>query len=183
MRFGIRETVFVMLLMAIPLAAWWFVFRPNNMRNDEMKAQIAIKQDKLSRVRREEIRVGDLKAENASLTEALNSIESKLPSEKEIDKVLREVWKLAETNKMVTKSVRAIHDNRVSGVGPHAEQTIEMKLDGDFMGLYAFLQSMENLDRIMRVNSMKIRAIDKEAAGTVHAELVLSIFFDKSAEG
>ena len=32
MKFGLREIVFVVLLMAIPVGAYWFVFRPQNIQ-------------------------------------------------------------------------------------------------------------------------------------------------------
>ena len=33
MKFGLREMIFVGLLMLIPVGAWWFVFRPQNTEN------------------------------------------------------------------------------------------------------------------------------------------------------
>ena len=47
MKFGLRETIFVALLMSLPVGAWWFIFRPQNIRNDEMIKQIEVKQEKL----------------------------------------------------------------------------------------------------------------------------------------
>ena len=40
MKFGIREIVFMVVLAAIPVGAWWFVFRPSNARNARMLAEI-----------------------------------------------------------------------------------------------------------------------------------------------
>jgi Tfp pilus assembly protein PilO len=181
MKFGLRETLFIVLLMAIPLGAWWFVFHPSNLRDAETRRQIDQKQARLQELNRVTATVGDLKKEIAILDEAVSSMESKLPSEKEIDKVLKEVWRLAEDNTLTTKSVRALPNAR-STAGPHAEQSIEMRLEGDFMGLYAFLQQMEGLDRIMRVRSMKLRKMTKKDQEMIHADLVISIFFDKGGE-
>ena len=30
MRFGIRELIFLVVLLAVPVASWWYVFNPRN---------------------------------------------------------------------------------------------------------------------------------------------------------
>ena len=109
MKIGIREIVFVVLLTAIPVAAWAFVFRPNNVCKAEMAAEIASRQAKLQALNKATATIGDLKSEIAALEKAINFFRSKLPSEKEMDKVLREVWLLAEANKRVlSKGLRSV---------------------------------------------------------------------------
>jgi hypothetical protein len=43
MKFGLREMVFIVLLMAIPVSAWWFVFKPRDEHNTEATQQIEAK--------------------------------------------------------------------------------------------------------------------------------------------
>ena len=190
MKFGLREIVFVLLLMGIPLAAWWFVFRPRNAQSAEMLKQIEAKQAKLQALNRATATIGDLKNEIASLAKAIAFFESKLPSEKEIEKVLEEVWSLAEDSNLTTKSIRTLEKRNNKGFapagGPHAEQAISMKLEGDFMGLYKFMLALESQPRIMRVRKMSVKKPLKAAKapeGAVSAELELSVFFEKGQEG
>jgi len=186
MKFGIREMVFMVLLLAIPVCAWWLAFRPQNAINERMMVQIEAKQAKLRELNKATATIGDLKKEIDELEKAIGFFRSKLPDEKEIDKVLQEIWKLAERNRLKTKSIRALHqktDGFVKAGGPHAEQPIQVKLEGDFIGFYAFLQALEAQPRITRIRHMKLEKLDKEPEGAMRAEFEMSVFFQGSAEG
>ena len=179
MKFAIREIVFVVLLVTVPVAAWWFAFRPNNARNSEMMKQIEARQAKLRELNKATGTIGDLKTEIASLDKAITFFRSKLPSEKEIDKVLQEVWRLAKANRLSTKSIRTLKAEGRSVVadpnGPYAEQAISMLLEGPFPGFYGFLLALEKQPRIMRVREMKIEKL----SGAELAEVVLGLRRDE----
>lgn len=182
MKFGLREILFIVVLMAIPVGAYWFVFRPQNTRNDEMRKQIDARQAKLRELNRATGTIGDLKTEISSLSQAISFFQSKLPSEKEIDKILQEVWLLAESNKLATKSIRTL--TRQTGMfttagSEQAEQPIAVMLEGDFHGFYSFMLALENQPRIMRIQSMKIKKPKGAPEGTVSVEFEMSIFFEK----
>ena len=134
MKFSIREIVLVALTVAIPMGAWWTVYRPNNARNVAMTKEVEARQAKLRELNRVTGTIGDLKMEIASLEKAIQFFRSRLPTEKEIDKVLQEVWRLAESNNLSTKSIRTLDREGPSiltdATGPYAEQPLSMKLEG-----------------------------------------------------
>ncbi len=180
----LREVVLLVILLAIPVSAWWFAFRPHNANNAQMRLVIEAKQEKLKALDRATGTIGSLKKEIATLTKAVAFFESKLPSKKEIDKVLQEVWRLAEANKLVTKSIRTL-DHKKSGfttaASSHCEQPIAVKLEGNFTGLYLFLQALESQPRIMRIRQMKLTKPDGVPQGHINAEFTMSVFFEKEA--
>jgi len=184
MKFGLREVIFIVLLLAIPVGAWWFAFRPNNLRNEEMLRQIAAKQARLRELNRLTATVGDLRKEIESLEGAVRFFQSKLPSEKEMDKVMKGIWLLAESNRLATKSIRQLTKKSAGGLPAeseqYAEQPISVVLEGDFMGLYAFLQALENQPRIMRIHQVNLSKA-KGPEGEVHADLTMSIFFERAS--
>jgi Tfp pilus assembly protein PilO len=186
MKFGVREFVFLAVLAGMPVAAWWFVFRPSNARNAEMLAQIESRQTKLQALNKVTATLGDMQAEIGSLEEAIKYFHSKLPSEKEIDKVLQEAWRLAEKNQLTTKSIRTLKCDSSSTLGaedsPYAEQPISMQLEGPFSGFYGFLLALEAQPRIMRVQKMSIEKPAKGEEGWVKADCVVSVFFERSAK-
>jgi Tfp pilus assembly protein PilO len=175
--------------MAIPVGAWWFVFRPHNEQEQEARRQLEAKQAKLNALNRATSTIGNLRREIDSLEEGIRFFQDKLPSEKEIDKVLQEVWRLAENNNLVTKSIRTPKRARAaqsaSAVHNAHEQPIEMKLEGDFMGFYRFLQALECQPRIMRIHKMELeKKTGKDVPeGQIKASFVVSIFFEPSLEG
>lgn len=183
MKFGIREIVIILLLMLIPMGAWWFVLRPASEQNARMLQQIEVKRAKLHELNYATGTIGDLKTEIASLEKAIKYFQSKLPNEKEIDKVLKEVWLLAEENKLATKSIRTLakvgENGFTSSDSPHSEQPIDMQLEGDFMGFYTFLQALENQPRIMRVSKMTLSKTEKGPEGSMTAKFSMSIFFER----
>jgi Tfp pilus assembly protein PilO len=184
MRPYLREVLLVVILLAIPISAWWFVFRPYNVHNAQIREVIKAKREKLKALDRATSTIGSLKKEIATLAKAVAFFESKLPSKKEIDKVLQEVWRLAEANKLVTKSIRTL-DQKKSGfttaASSHCEQPIAVKLEGNFKGLYVFLQALESQPRIMRIRHMKLTKPDGAPQGHVNAEFTMSVFFEKEA--
>ncbi|MCD4699094.1 MAG: type 4a pilus biogenesis protein PilO [Phycisphaerae bacterium] len=188
MKFGIRESVFLIILTVIPVGAWWFVFHPADIRNGEMMKQIDTRQKKLQSLNRATATIGNLKGEIASLEEAIKFFRSKLPSEKEIDKVLQEVWRLAEANKLTTKSIRTLKTAARSVTladpdGPYAEQPISMQLEGSFAGFYGFLLAMESQPRIMRIQQMDIEKDNKRGEGYIRVDCTVSVFFERSGKG
>ncbi len=182
MKPGLREIIFIVLLMAIPIGAWWFVFKPSNARNAEIRQQIEIKQAKLRLLNQATASIGDLKKEIKSLEDAIDFFQSKLPSEKEIDKVLKEVWQLAESNNLTTKNIRTLKRKRdknySTATSRFAEQPISMKLEGDFQGFYAFLLALEQQPRIMRVSKMDVSKVEDGPQGQIQADFIMSIFFE-----
>jgi type IV pilus assembly protein PilO len=170
--------------MLIPVGSWWFVFRPQNMRNDEMRQQIEIKQAKLRQLNDAISTIGDLEKQIDELSKAIVFFKSKLPNEKEVDKILQEVWLLAKSNKLNPKSIRTIKRRMGAGAAPisteHAEQPIKVELRGDFLGFYAFLMALENQPRITRIRKMTIKRLKDCKIGRISAEFEMSIFFERN---
>jgi Tfp pilus assembly protein PilO len=185
MRFGLRETIFVVVLMCIPVSAWWFVLRPMNERKAEMIKEIEANQEKLRALNRVTGTIGDLQKEIEARRQAIDYFQAKLPSEKEIDRVLEEVWRLAETNRLITKSIRTLkrkQSSLTSGGGP-SEQPIAVQLEGDFHGFYTFLQALENQPRIMRIQEMSLGKLRDAPEGSVKASFEMFVFFEPDNEG
>ncbi|KPK83610.1 MAG: hypothetical protein AMJ81_07775 [Phycisphaerae bacterium SM23_33] len=186
MKFGTREIIFAALLATIPVAAWWFAFRPNNARNRELIKQIEARQGKLRELNKATATIGDLKTEIASLEEAIRFFRSKLPSEKEIDKVLQEVWRLAEANRLTTKSIRTLRPESEATLanpeGPYAEQPFSMQLEGPFTGFYGFLLALERQPRIMRIQEMNVEKPARAEEGCIRTNCKVSVFFERSGK-
>ena len=187
MRFGMREALFLLLLAAIPVAAWWFVFRPRNLQIAQASEQIQAKRLKLQALNRATATIDGLKADIEEYNKAIEFFRGKLPSEKEKDQVLREVWGLAQACNLTAKSVRT--EKRSGSVtlteagGPYAEQPVSLELDGDFnAGLYSFLLALEKRPRITRVHQLQVEKLKSADEGQVHATLVMSIFFEHGGQ-
>ncbi|MBL7134743.1 MAG: type 4a pilus biogenesis protein PilO [Phycisphaerae bacterium] len=186
MKPNLREIVFALVLLAIPMAAWQLEFAPRQRRQKELKQQIAAKQiklDKLFEKKQLSGAIGDLRSQIAEGKEAVALFRSRLPDEKDIDQIVREVWRLAKSNNLSPTSLRTIPPRKnkqfTSPDGPHGEQPVLIQLEGKFTGLYSFMLDMESQSRIMRVRQMTLKKPEKTYSGQVSATIEFSIFFER----
>ena len=177
MQLGPRVAVFILLLMAMPVAAYFFVFQPRAEEVSAARAEIVSKQVKLKELEAATKNIDDLGQEIDRMRDAIDLVEQKLPAQRDVEVVLRDVWRLAAENKLTAKS---FHTDKVVKAASYSEQPIKMTIIGDFAGFYQFLQELEKLPRITRTPNMKLTK-QKDENGLMEVEMVLSIFFeDKS---
>jgi Tfp pilus assembly protein PilO len=181
-----REIIFALVLLAIPMAAWMLEFAPRQRRQKDLKEQIAAKQTKLDRLfEKKQLSgaIGDLRDQIAEGKEAVDIFRSRLPDEKDVDQIVREVWRLAKSNDLSPTSLRTIpprKDRQFTNLtGPHGEQPVLIQLEGNFKGLYSFMLDMESQSRITRVRKMTLKTPGQDHAGMVSATIEFSIFFER----
>ncbi len=174
MRFGLREFIFILLLLGVPVAAYYFVFEPRNQQIAQAREEIRDKQAKLTQLESATRTIPDLDLEIVKLAEAVEVFEQKLPAEQEVEVILKEVWNLADRHELKPKSVRT---DKTITTAQYAEMPIKMVILGNFDGFYSFLLDLERLRRITRMPKMKLKKLTTEE-GSMEAEVVLSIYFD-----
>ena len=179
MKFGIRELLFVCVMLGLLGCTWFFVFKKANARRAELQSGIQAKQTALTNLRQSTAGIDDLNRKIAELQQAITFFESKLPQEKEVDKILKEVWQMAEANSLTTKTIKTLKSERNAN---YSEQPIQMSLGGDFNGFYSFLLQLEKLPRITRVMQMDLQKISGRD-GEMTAQMTLSIFFEPVTGG
>ena len=174
MKFGIREIIFVVVMLGLLASTYFFVFTKANQKKEDLLTDIRQKQGALSNLQAATAGIEDLNRKIEELQQAITFFESKLPQEKEVDKILKEVWQMAEANSLTTKTIKTLRTER----GPnYSEQPIELSLAGNFNGFYSFLLQLEKLQRITRVTQMNLMKIN-DRDGEMQASLTLSIFFE-----
>ena len=175
MRFRLREMVFVLVLLGMPVAAWWFVFAPHNEQIAQARAEIRAKRQKLQKLEDATAHIEDLGREIDKLTEAIGMFEAKLPAEKEVEVILKEVWQLASRHKLKPRSV---HTEKPIEAERYFELPLKMVIVGDFDGFYSFLLDLERLSRITRIPEMSLEKLKRGEDGQMEATFTLSIFFE-----
>jgi type IV pilus assembly protein PilO len=187
MRFGIRELLFCLVLLGLPVAALIFVFQPSHAQIQQVQQENQAKRKKLADLELAR-HIEDLGQEITRLTEEIDRFEAKLPTEEEIDVVVREVWQLATQRGLSSRSVRT----RKTIVGPsYLERPIDMRISGDFDGFYAFLLDLERLSRITRIHDMHLKKLSasgikragldpSQTDGYIQADFTLSIFYESA---
>jgi type IV pilus assembly protein PilO len=179
MKFGIRELVFLMVLLGLLASTYFFVFAKADQKRTALRQEIMTKERALNDLRQSTTGIDDLNVKIEDLRKAITYFESKLPQEKEFDKILREVSQMAEANALSTKTVRTLKSERNAG---YSEQPIQMSVTGNFNGFYTFLLQLEKLPRITRITNLTLQKLqDKD--GEMQASMTLSIFFEADGNG
>lgn len=175
MRFGIRETIFLLILLCVPVAAYFFVFQPRTDQINAAREEINRKQAKLKQLEAATVNMVDLGEEIDRLSYAIEVFEAKLPAQREVEVVLKDVWELAAANGLTPKSVRT---DKIISASNYAELPLRMSITGDFDGFYSFLLEMEKLERITQMPKMKLKRLPNADEGAMQADIILSIFFE-----
>lgn len=178
MKFGIRELLFLSVMLGL-VGASYFVFNKSKAKLADFRKDTEAKQKVLNDLRQSTAGIVNWDQKIEELKKAITFFESKLPPEKEVDKILTAVSQMATANALETKSVKPMKSERASS---YSEQPIEMSLSGNFNGFYVFLQQLENMPRITRVTNMALNKITDQD-GAMQAKLTLSIFFEPDNGG
>lgn len=183
MRLGMRELLFLLVLLAMPVASYLFVFQPRSDQLAEARREIRLKQQKLHQLAQATNHGENVKGlgrQIDKLSSAITLFRQKLPAQQEVESVLQQVWKLAARHHLTPKSVRT---DKIVKNDRYSELPIKMEIIGNFDGFYSFLLDLEKLKRITHVPTMKLSRL-QEHDGSMKADIVLSIFFegDKPAD-
>lgn len=185
MRFGLRELIFMIVLLAVPVASWWYVFKPRNAEIVQAKLEVLTKQSKLDKLREVAKKIDDIGLAIEQGRYAVELIEAKLPNQQQVDVILQNIWRLADQNHLTVKSVKS---EKPIPAATYMEQPLKMKIEGRFSGFYQFLLELENLPRITRIHQMKLERMtidsrsgsDNYDPGFMKAAFTLSIYFEQS---
>jgi type IV pilus assembly protein PilO len=174
MKFGIRELILVSAMIGLLVCSYFFVFAKMNIKAQSLRSDIASKQKAMDDLKQATAGISDVEHKITELQQAIDFFEKKLPAEREVEDILKEISPMAEQNNLTIKTVKPQKTDR----GPnYSEEPIQITLSGDFNGYYAFLLQLEKLPRITRVSQMHLEKIN-ERDGEMTAQLTLSIFFE-----
>lgn len=174
MKLGFRELIFLCVMVGLLACTYLFVFKKSAERRAELRAEIGRKETSLANLKQATAGVDDLNKMVTDLEQAIRFFDSKLPQEREVDQMLKEVWQMAEANQLQTKTIKTM---KAEPNASYNELPIQLALSGNFYGYYAFLQQLEKLPRITRVTQMNLSKIN-DRDGDMQAQMTLSIYFE-----
>jgi type IV pilus assembly protein PilO len=174
MKFGIRELLLFVVMVGLLGCSYVFVFKKMDQNRLALAQQVQQKQKALTDLRDATAGVESLDQKINDLQKTILFFDSRLPAEREVDTVLKEVWQMAQDNALQTRTVKTLPTESIASV---RRQPIEMSLSGDFRGFYSFLLALEKLPRLTRVTDMDLQKIN-ERDGEMTAKVTLSIFFE-----
>ncbi len=178
MKFGIRELIFLLVLLAMPISSYWFVFKPQNTEISQAKGEIEHKERLLQKLKTATSQATDLERANSKIAEKIRLIEERLPNDKEVDVILKRIAELAQKQDLVITKVKAKPALKSSRF---MEKPLEMTIEGNFDNFYTFMLDVEKLERITRIPTLTLeRSTNND--GSMGAKFTLSIYFEPSSQ-
>jgi type IV pilus assembly protein PilO len=173
MRTGFQGLAIVAVVVGMPVASYFLVFRPQNREIDHAANDLQHKDALLVKLREETARNADLARANEEIKRSITVIEARLPSTKEVDSVVRQVSDLALASGLKAPSIKSA---KPVPAALYMEQPLEMEVSGSFVGFFSFIAAVEKLPRIMRIHDMQITGLLKDQE-ELNAKFTLSIYF------
>ena len=184
MKSGLRQVIFFVSLLGMTFLAYQYMIKPANGQLAQKRVQVQKKLEKLVEFEEASLAVKDFEKQLEELQQAIEILESKLPPQSDIAKVLEQVTIIAQKQGLKPKTIRTLKKKDSNG---YMEQPLKMALEGDFNSFYSFLLELEQLPRITRIRELKMNKIKDKAAkanedgGIISADFVVSIFFQNKA--
>jgi Tfp pilus assembly protein PilO len=181
-----RQIIFFVILIAVPLGAWIFVFHPRNQAIASARVDVDLKVAQLEELREVESINANLEVTLGDLQFALEDLRARIPDAAGVEDVLRRIAEIAQDNKLVIRSFR-----REKGVtaAHYTEMPLETVIEGLFSGVHQFLFDLERMPRITRILDMNIekparmvRGSNQLSNGHIRAEMTITIYADPEKE-
>lgn len=175
MNLGFRGLLVLLIVIGMPVASFFLVFKPQNKEIQRAKEEVSHKEALLVKLREETARNDDLVRANDDIKRSVQIIEARLPSNKEIDDLVRQVSNLAVEAGLQPPAIKSA---KALPAALYMEQPLEMEVSGKWVNFHTFLASVERLPRITRIHDMKITGMGKDDI-ELKAEFTLSIYFQE----
>ncbi len=173
MRFGAREIILFLSVLMLPVLSYFMVFQPQSAKIEQAKSDIDHKREVLDSLRAETKRNESLAKANEVIKMRIDEMESLLPSNREIDQIVRQVSGLAIESGLTPPSLKSL---KPIAAARFREQPLEMSTSGSFEGFYEFLLEVEKLPRITRIVDMVVKDSNDEGI-EIEVDFTLSIYF------
>ncbi|MDX2131966.1 MAG: type 4a pilus biogenesis protein PilO [Planctomycetota bacterium] len=177
MNVGMRTVCVLLVVVGLPVASYFLVFKPTNAKLDTDREECEQKEKYLTKLAEIGDRDADLVRANEEITRSITLIEQRLPSGKEIDGLVRRVSDLAVAAGLEPPAIKSA---KPVPSGIYMEQPLDMEVSGSFLGFFTFLAQMEKLPRITRIHDLKLTGQPKDGV-ELKAEFTLSIYFQDGA--
>ena len=176
--YGALGASVALVVVGLPVTAYFMVFRPMNAEVKRLRDEIEHRESLLSTLKAETARNADLERANAEIAESIRLIEARLPTNQEIDNIVRQVSDLAVEAGLQPPSIKS---GKALPAGLYMEQPLDMETGGSFVGFRNFLARVEKLERVTRIHNMKVSEVNKDGK-EVKASFTLSIYFQEDSK-
>jgi type IV pilus assembly protein PilO len=142
--------------------------------NDARQAKLATLQAEIDRGHAAEKRLPEFRRELASLEAQMARLRAVLPEERDVADLLRRVQAMATESRL---TILGFTPRGVAKKSLYVEWPIGLKLEGTYHDLGGFLERVSKFPRIINVDELKVKAIEKPTgSATITVECTATTF-------
>ena len=168
-----QKIIFGVVILVVLLAGgYYFLLSPKMVEVDGLRQQRAAKETEMLQSRALAASLARFKQEAEALRARLETAKERLPSEKEIPGLYRQVSDLAYQAGM---AVSLFQPREPATKEIYQEVPISVSAEAGYHQLGAFLDRIARLPRIVNLTDMKITGISRPT-GTIRADLTLATY-------
>ncbi len=165
-------------VVGLPIASYVLVFKPTNKEIAKAREEVKHMQALLTKLKEEAAKRTDFEKANEQLANGIKVIEERLPTNQEIDSIVRQVSDLAVQAGLEPPAIKS---NKPLPAGLYMEQPLDMETTGTFVGFHSFLAQVEKMPRVTRIHNLKITGNQVDGA-ELKASFTLSIYFQEGGK-
>lgn len=175
MNYSTRHITLPCLLLAVPISAWTFAYRPMNFAVRSAAEEIKDRTSKLTNYDEVNKQYRDMKMISQSLAQANKMLMDRIPKSHNADQWLESASDAAMQLGLVVQSVTTSGEYEV---GECKVMPVDLKISGNFESVYKLVQHLEQMDRVTNIYQMNI---SHENETSVYARFVIHLVFGDEA--
>jgi len=174
MSLGAQVVVFAIIGVLLYGVFWYFFYSPMQVERDNKLTQKRNLQAEVDNAKTTAARLPEFRREVERKEATLQALSRILPSQKEVDDLLRKVQQLAAESSL---DVLRFKPEATKPQNFYAEWPISLELDGSYHNLAYFFDRLSRLSRIMNVSNLKVDSKpDPSIASTIKATCTATTF-------
>jgi len=168
-----RVQVLMAIGAALAVAAFYLViYQPQSRQAMQLADRIVSQQKELSAETATAQNLPMVEAQVKSLNDHMAGLK-RVPTQPDIGDFIRDINQLSQESSLTKLDVQP-GAARQSAI--YDERPVKLTFQGDFAGVFQFLQGVEGLQRLTRVQSVKLHGVTGKA-GVVAAEVTVCIYY------
>jgi type IV pilus assembly protein PilO len=174
MSLGTQVVVFAIIGVLLYGVFWYFFYSPMQAERDKKTATKRNLQAEVDNAKTTAARLPEFRREVERKEATLQALSRILPSQKEVDDLLRKVQQLAAESSL---NVLRFKPEATKPQNFYAEWPISLDLDGSYHNLAYFFDRLSRLSRIVNVSNLKVDAKKEPSiASTISASCTATTF-------
>jgi Tfp pilus assembly protein PilO len=153
------------------------VFLPQGRQLDELRTQIAARKTALESDAQKVAIVPEMLRQVQEMKQRYRDFDRKLPKRKELGGFLREISGNLSEERLASQLIEPGNPSREELFNT---LPIGMKFHGSYLSLASFLKRLDEMQRLSRVEKLKISCNAKDDSAALDIEVLLDIYFTES---